>query len=174
VVTHSQEEAGARALPLTRPWPVGSSTQPLPCRSHYQDVGRTLSQCDAPVPVNPAGGMLIWMSRPGEALVSGLSGGAHHVGYGCPVAWCCRLGGARGGLLRLSQCVDEQGCRRQFLTVGVVRSRGPLPRLGFLVSSQSRRSSRRSPRSSRRSARRWWPCATTAAPPTTAAVLRLR
>jgi len=28
--------------------------------------------------------MLLWMSRPCEALLSGLSGGAQHAGYGGP------------------------------------------------------------------------------------------
>jgi hypothetical protein len=39
---------------------------------------------DARIPVKPAGGMLLWMSRPGEALLGGLSGGAQHAGDGGP------------------------------------------------------------------------------------------
>ena len=33
--------------------------------------------------------MVLWMSRPGEALLGGLSGGAEHEGDGGPVVWCC-------------------------------------------------------------------------------------
>ena len=64
---------------------------------------------DAPVPVNAAGGMLLWMSRPGEALLGGLSGGAQHAGYGCPsgvVLPCAGYGG-----LQLFVSVDEVSAR---------------------------------------------------------------
>src|SRR5664279_5252025 len=67
------------------------------------------SPLDARVPVNPAGGMLLWMSRPGEALLGGLSGGAQDAGYGCPggvVLACAGHGG-----LQLFVSVDEVSAR---------------------------------------------------------------
>src|ERR1035437_5468965 len=51
--------------------------------------------------------MLLWMSRPGEALLSGLSGGAEHAGYGGPGGVV--LPGADHGGLQLFVGVDEVG-----------------------------------------------------------------
>jgi len=58
--------------------------------------------------------MLLWMSSPGEALLSGLSGGAEHAGYGGPGGVV--LPGADHGGLQLfvgvdevEACVSEQG-----------------------------------------------------------------
>src|SRR5665647_1933129 len=49
--------------------------------------------------------MLLWMSSPGEALLSGLSGGAQHAGYGGPGG--AVLPGADHGGLQLFVGVDE-------------------------------------------------------------------
>jgi hypothetical protein len=55
--------------------------------------------------VNATGGMLLWMSRPGEALLGGLSGGAQHTGDGDPGGVV--LAGADHGGLQLFVGVDE-------------------------------------------------------------------
>ena len=49
--------------------------------------------------------MLLWMSSPGEALLSGLSGGAEHAGDGGPGGVV--LPGAEHGGLQLFVGVDE-------------------------------------------------------------------
>jgi hypothetical protein len=49
--------------------------------------------------------MLLWMSRPGEALLSGLSGGAQNAGYGGPGGVV--LPGAEHSGLQLFVGVDQ-------------------------------------------------------------------
>jgi hypothetical protein len=58
--------------------------------------------------------MLLWMSRPDEALLGGLSGGAQHAGYGCPggvVLPCADHGGLRlfVSVVEVSARFSEQG-----------------------------------------------------------------
>jgi hypothetical protein len=55
------------------------------------------------------GSMLLWMSRPGEALLSGLSGGAQLAGDGGPGGVV--LPGADHGGLQLFVGVDEEEAR---------------------------------------------------------------
>jgi len=74
-------------------------------RPRTKDVRRVTSPFAARVPVNAAGGMLLWMSRPGEALLGGLSGGAQHTGDGDPGGVV--LAGADHGGLQLFVGVDE-------------------------------------------------------------------